>query len=582
MSDYMKDMFIEVREKPKKTKTAFSLNVDSLIQMVSEALEMPAIVIEEGRSYRDMTFTLEMIPEIEVSELGWSDVRTPEGKTGPVVKGRERELLENYLQNILGAEAARNLETLPVQLQKLSNFATDPAAYLGATETRAQKVQQAISLLVFYKTLTKIIANFNAASAGFSFESFLATLLDGVQIPASGAATIADFYAGGTDGTPVSLKLYNEGSVEVGGSFADLVGDLLNDSKDNSMTYLVVMKNLRGSKESLSGSLAFYQFKFDIFNVMTILGESKPASRACCILPIGHDQELEIDQVRELPDVETPARVRATNNDIQAAFEKNLSELEPEYVAMVLPRSEGDYERDHFKYGTDDFLEIAQKPGPLRRYADLRSFTQNHQRMAQILRGYEGLQELPDDVMKNLIRSIDISMRKAVEVVLAQKKDRKTQIAQVLPSLAGYKIPKNAKDEERAKITARIERDTATSVTFYNNLKEGDIESRKQALMKSNGYLNELQFSLNRTEVQERAPLMATLEVGAASIQKMLNETRELLNSEVFEIFESLRNLSDNLNGFFASGLVNTDKATGAIKDAKNIQTKTEKTKSDK
>jgi hypothetical protein len=75
---------------------------------------------------------------------------------------------------------------------------------------------------------------------------------------------------------------------------------------------------------------------------------------------------------------------------------------------------------------------------------------------------------------------------------------------------------------------------------------------------------------------------MATLEVGAASIQKMLDETRELLNSEVFEIFESLRNLSDNLNGFFASGLVNTDKATGAIKDAKNIQTKTEKTKSDK
>ena len=75
---------------------------------------------------------------------------------------------------------------------------------------------------------------------------------------------------------------------------------------------------------------------------------------------------------------------------------------------------------------------------------------------------------------------------------------------------------------------------------------------------------------------------MATLEVGPVASQKMLNDTRELLNSEVFEIFESLRNLSDNLNGFFASGLVANDKAIAAIGDAQNIETKTEKAKSDK
>tara|TARA_R110000824_G_scaffold189440_3_gene370897 strand:- start:391 stop:2136 length:1746 start_codon:yes stop_codon:yes gene_type:complete len=581
----MSDLKNILNEEYEKKQSFTPVGIDALIQMISEALDMPAIVIEEEQSYRDMTFTLEMIPEIEVSELGWSDVRTPEGGGQPI-KGRERQLLENYLANILGVTpetaGTRGLESLPDQLRKLSNFAADPSAYLEKTGSRKKQVQQAISLLVFYKTLTKIIANFNASSAGFSFESFLATLLNGVQIPASGAATIADFYAGGVDGTPVSLKLYNEGSVEVGGSFADLVGDLLNDSKNNEMTYLVVMKNLRGAKESLSGTLSFYQFKFDIHNVMAILGESKASSRACCILPIGHDQELEMGQSRQLPDVETPARIRASNNDIQAAFAKNLSELAPEYAAMVLPRSESDYERDHFKYGTDEYLDLAQRQGALRRYSDLRPNRPAHRAMAQILRGYEGLQELPDDVMKNLIRSIDIAMRKAVDVVLAQKKDRKTQIAQVLPSLAGYKISKSAKDEERAEVIARIERDAATSVKFYNDLEEGNVELRKQALMKSNGYLNELQFSLNRTEVQERAPLMAILEVGPVAIQKMLNDTRELLNSQVFEIFESLRNLSDNLNGFFASGLADGDKATAAIGDAQKIETKTKKAKSDK
>ena len=105
---------------------------------------------------------------------------------------------------------------------------------------------------------------------------------------------------------------------------------------------------------------------------------------------------------------------------------------------------------------------------------------------------------------------------------------------------------------------------------------------KKATLLKTNGYLNELQFSINRSEVYDLAQPMATLEIGPKAIQQMLNETRQLLNSEVFAIFESLRNLSDNLNGFFATGLADTDKANSAISDAQNIETQTEKAKSDK
>lgn len=69
-----------------------------------------------------------------------------------------------------------------------------------------------------------MITNFNASSAGFNFEAFLAVLLGGSQIPASGATTIADLTT--SDGTPISLKLYNEKTVKAGGSYNDLISDL--------------------------------------------------------------------------------------------------------------------------------------------------------------------------------------------------------------------------------------------------------------------------------------------------------------------------------------------------------------------
>ena len=142
MSDYLKDMFIEVRE---KTKNTLPLNeLEHIIDSVTKVIYDKAIVSE--KKSRDLTFKLSMIPEIEVSELGWSDVRTPDGGGAPV-KGRERQLLESYLENILGADSARGLNSLPEQLSKLSNFYNNPEQYLQSAKTRSAKVQQAVSML---------------------------------------------------------------------------------------------------------------------------------------------------------------------------------------------------------------------------------------------------------------------------------------------------------------------------------------------------------------------------------------------------------------------------------------------------
>ena len=75
----------------------------------------------------------------------------------------------------------------------------------------------------------------------------MAVLLDadtGRQIPASAAATIADIVVE-KGGRPISLKLYREGSLKVGGSYKQLVDDLTGQYP--TMEYVVVTKDLKGS-----------------------------------------------------------------------------------------------------------------------------------------------------------------------------------------------------------------------------------------------------------------------------------------------------------------------------------------------
>ena len=56
---------------------------------------------------------------------------------------------------------------------------------------------------------------------------------------------------------------------------------------------------------------------------------------------------------------------------------------------------------------------------------------------------------------------------------------------------------------------------------------------------------------------------------------KLLNDVRDLLNQQVFQIFSSLKSLSDNLNSYFAGGLADDRRAAGAIDDAQQIEANT-------
>ncbi len=141
--------------------------------------------------------------------------------------------------------------TLEAKLSFLQRIA-DPSARITGT-------RRIVSSLILLESLSSILNSFQAAPAGFVFESFLAALLRGHQIPATGANTIADLEAfsqlKGSKRLPISLKLLNP-NTKIEGSYTDLVDSLNNEG---SMTYVVARKD---GKNLNIESFVFTQDKF--------------------------------------------------------------------------------------------------------------------------------------------------------------------------------------------------------------------------------------------------------------------------------------------------------------------------------
>ena len=103
---------------------------------------------------------------------------------------------------------------------------------------------------------------------------------------------------------------------------------------------------------------------------------------------------------------------------------------------------------------------------------------------------------------------------------------------------------------------------------------------KKVALKNSLGYLQRYQFHLNRSQSTNSSPPLSAeyqgeIKVGTSAVYKVLEDVRDILNQQVFDIFNSLKSLSDNLNSYFAGGLEDDRKATTAISDAQKIETNT-------
>ena len=492
---------------------------------------------------KEISMTLQAIPEISVTELGWTDVQTRGDKE---IAGPARQQLLQFVSQITGSD-------ISAKVQSLADFYANPQSIDLAEASTGKRIAKALSYLTFYKTLTKVISNFNAASAGFNFEAFLAVLLDGQQIVAN-TGTIADFKTG--DNVPISLKLYNEKSVLVGGSFTDLVGDLVNPqfAPHEYMQYVVVMKSFEGESSGLDvqGSLKFYRFNFTLDNVANIVLNSMGKSVKCIELPVEFVRQTQagnkdFDFNSVLPSQEN----LPSTEEMETTFVGALNKL---MAKAKLPEEYVDTLTQILDWANNDEIFKAVPKGE----RDI------------VVRGQSAIQ-VSNKALNAAITSFLQSTVVDEEILAATTQNRnliRAMVSAANKAVTDQFTAKKLKGRRAAALKKKgVFLDASKSVEFYNSL---DPEMKKRALLNSRGYLDTLQFDLNKGQVLriqdiageypalpegQSEPNIGTIPIGTTYVQEMLNKMTRELNEAIFDIFVSVKEVQEGSYAYVAGGL---------------------------
>jgi len=540
-----------------------NLSLESLFSMIEEQegnLNKLRLLFE---GQEQQVLTVSAIPDIPISEIGWSDISTPEGSKE--FSATARGQLMNFLSNIQGDDLSDKLESL-------NDFYDMDESLMGklglGKKTPAEQISSVLSYLVFYKTLTTILTNFNASSAGFSFESFLAVLLKGKQIP-PGQNTIADLT--NPSGPPISLKLYKEGSVEVGGSFKDLAKDLMK----GPMQYIVCMKDIEALDPAnpleRNGKIVWYRFDFTLDNVFAILAKSsagKESSRKSIILPTRFMESV-TQAGRSSKKLANVAIELPAGGEYPSA-----EEVESEFIAIATKMIQ---EADLSYLGT---IKLDKLFGTIKYAKNDRIFSKG-----EVVRGSS---ELRKNDLKAVIKDLfpDANFKTLAPLTNLLDLANKRLIEKYSHSTA-MKNRKAAINNEfwvgREKQGDLVER----SLEVYEGLSK---QQKILALQNCLGFVNNRHFSMTggmaKNIVAMSAPHrtlpagqsgaeIGTTHVGPDAIQKMLNQVIGLINQNVFAIFNNLKTLTTSIHTYFAGGLQADDEAVTAIHAADNIETKT-------
>lgn len=615
------------------------LSINDLYQAVNEVLEtdifkkVDSKMLMERKLFvedkQNFTFTLQAIPEMSVTELGWTNiVGTEEGQE---VAGPERQRLMQFLQNIKGGDFV-------AKIQSLSQFYEDPDAAMSQmfqenpNASTAERIAVALSYLVFFKTLTKVISNFNAASAGFNFEAFLAVLTNGEQVKAN-TGTIADFISR-ADGTnmPVSLKLYQEKKLHVGGSFTDLAGDLINPQFDYPlMRYLAVTKEFEGGQKEgldINGILKWYRFDFTLDNVFDILARSSLKSKKCVMLPVDYIAGRVEDFAATLPGSAIPSPEKMEQVFINA-FRSELEALNDRHKNrpdMMIDEEGLDVITKNLNWSKNDDIFLLYDPNPALKKGEERDESFDLQPL-YVSRGNSKmpgsgakLKKIAEIVLTSLsqLKADDGSQRYDIEaseinkLVTGSNAGLAMRIAYaVVRANNGTTVAGQASASGKSSVMSMYSRsvlkDERTqklkqpgvfasvedSVKFYNQLSD---EDKKKAMVQSYGYLTTEQFNLNQSAVAQvhtfsdkrvlpdgqSEAMFGRILVGAQNTQNMLNKMTSILNESIFDIFMNVKNVQDNTYAYIAGGMKEDSKADEAITASSAIISKTMELKTSK
>jgi hypothetical protein len=192
-----------------------------------------------------------MLPPLRISE-DWGEST-----------GHEREIIEMFVDKLGGGSGSledfftkiHNMQTVINACQQESEVCAPDSITKGTV----------FANLVVLESLASIVYDFSASSAGFLFESLMAALMGGKQLPATqrmpgpGGETsrrpIEDIVV--ADGQPISLKFLRKTNSIIKGSEDNLKAAL--QTYKTPITYIVALKDWKKAQQ-LVAAIDFYTF----------------------------------------------------------------------------------------------------------------------------------------------------------------------------------------------------------------------------------------------------------------------------------------------------------------------------------
>ncbi|OUW02984.1 MAG: hypothetical protein CBD16_03690, partial [Betaproteobacteria bacterium TMED156] len=418
--------------------------------------------------------------------------------------------------------------------------------------------------------------------------------------------TIADFVSRseGKD-VPISLKLYGEGHLHVGGSFTDLVNDLVSPQYDAPMMrYIACTKKFKDDKKAgldINGTIKFMRFDFTLQNVMNCMAISSKKSKNNALLAAEFIRRVEsgeedIDYRAGLPGINLPSTQELENEfieEMRGILGERFTDEQIEYFieligwskndAPFIPIDVVDYDETGTKFVTPTVIR-GQSPIP----SSNRGKTENVEKYQSLLKMVAA--NMPED-----LRPAEGASQKAFNAdVTLVAKSYGTANNRIL---ARYNISELNKERDAILANAYDGVTLERSLEVYNKL-ANDPEKQKIALQNSFGYLNRKQFNLVQNAVEsldrlvdrntpvlpegQSSVVFGVIEVGARNTQNMLNRMTSVLNNAIFDIFLSVKSIQDNTYGYVAGGMQEDEKANEAITASSNVISKTMELKSTK
>jgi len=544
------DLLVEKQVNKNENKMDLQFLMETIGEVLSEVVELKGPKLDlrtplnEEKKGKKRTYTIRQIPLIPVSELGWAN-NDDDG-----VKGTQRNLLEDWLRNIKGGTVQEKLNSVQTRMEQ--GFGEIPK-----TENMKEYIQEVMSYLVFIKTLTMAITNFNASAAGFNFEAFLSALLNGRQISASGAGTIADITAE-FDGkrVPVSLKLYREGGLEVAGSFIDLVNDLVDaDQREwaawatspefggGAMRYIAATKNFEEqapgqSPLERSGTISCYQFDFTRNNIFRLLAGASKHGRL--VIGSSEDFMLELENWDKTKQGAPPDLA----GTLPAKTEKGSSE---------------DIARGLVDYLIKNYSDEIEKVNGIEEDQVHAMFNQIGQiYLARIeAKGLGGTKEklgIATDIKKSIANTFGVSDKDGIVTEVYNK------IVSYFKTYYAQEVATSDKRGEAIKQINFIYGENPKLVEWYEGLSS---EAKAIALKNSYGYITSKQFSVPNGKAIEYSggKPFVQIKIGAPVVQKFLEKVQNEVMDRVYDIFDNMAEMTEKLNSFFANGLKQTSEA---------------------